>query len=149
MHIRRAVPADGPAYLDLVRSLAEFEKLPPPDEAACQRLLTDAFSEPPRYELWVAEITPGTIAAYAATFTTYSTFLAKPTFFLEDIFVHKDHRRRGVARAMLNHFKRIAMERGCGRLELLVLDWNRDAQVLYEQIGAEMKDDWRLMRVVL
>lgn len=149
MYIRRAVPADGPAYLALVHSLAEFEKLPPPDEAACKRLLADAFADPPRYQLWVAEITPGTIAAYAATFLTYSTFLAKPTLFVEDIFVHRDARRRGVATAMLNHFKDIASELGCGRLELLVLDWNRDAQVLYERLGAEMKSEWRLMRVLL
>lgn len=146
--IRRATRADGPAYLALVRSLAAFEHLTPPDEAASARLIEDAFSNPPRYELWIAQL-EGAVVAYAVTFTTYSTFLARPTLFLEDLFVHPDARRRGVATAMLATLRAEAEARGCGRFEWNVLDWNRDAQALYERIGAEMLPDWRLMRIVL
>ena len=92
--VRRALPADGPAFLALVRALAAFESLPPPDDDAAARLVADAFADPPRYELWVAEV-DGAVAAYAATFMTYSTFRARPTLFLEDLFVHPDARRRG------------------------------------------------------
>jgi GNAT superfamily N-acetyltransferase len=99
--VRRALPADGPAFLGLVRALADFEKLPGPDEAAAARLLADAFAEPPRYELWVAELPGEGVVAYAVTFATYSTFLARPTLFLEDLFVHPRARRRGIARRVL------------------------------------------------
>lgn len=146
--IRRATRADAPVYLALVRSLAEFEDLAPPDEDACARLVTDAFADPPRYELWVAEL-DGDVVAYAVTFATYSTFLARPTLFLEDLFVHPAARRRGVATAMLATLRTEAEARGCGRFEWNVLDWNRDAQALYEGVGAEMMQAWRLMRVVL
>lgn len=149
MKIRRATPDDGPAYLDLVRALATFEELPPPDQAACERLLRDAFSEPPRYELWVAEGAAGEISAYAVTFSTYSTFLARPTLYLEDLFVHPRARRQGIATAMLRHLRELAEQRGCGRMEWMVLDWNTDAQALYERVGADMKQEWRLMRLTL
>lgn len=159
MQIRQAQPADGPAFLSLVRALAAFERLPPPDEAACERLLAHAFGDPPRYELWVAafdrseieqtEFEPGRAVAYAVTFTTYSTFRALPTLFLEDLFVHPGARRRGVATAMMSFLKERAEERGCGRFEWMVLDWNQDAQSLYTRLGADMKADWRLMRIDL
>lgn len=149
MDIRRAIPEDGPAYLELLRALAAFEELPPPDQDACERLLRDAFSDPPRYELWVAETAPGEISAYAVTFATYSTFAARPTLYLEDLFVHPRARRRGVATAMLQHLREVAVGRGCGRMEWTVLDWNTGAQALYERIGAETMTAWQLMRVTL
>jgi GNAT superfamily N-acetyltransferase len=146
--VRRAVPADGPAYVALVRALAEFEALPPPDDAAAARLVADAFADPPRYELWVAEL-DGDVVAYAATFMTYSTFRAMPSLFLEDLFVHPRGRRAGVATAVLARLREEAVARGCGRFEWLVLDWNTDAQQLYAGIGAEAHADWRLWRVTL
>lgn len=149
MEIRRASPQDGPAYLALVHDLAAFEKLPPPDAAACERLLRDAFADPPRYELWVAEIAPGEIVSYAVTFMTYSTFLARPTLYLEDLFVHPRARRRGIATAMLRHLRDLAEQRGCGRMEWTVLDWNTDALALYERVGAEVKGEWQLMRMTI
>ena len=132
----------------LVVALAEFEKLAPPDQAARQRLLADAFSDPPRYELWVAEI-DGDVIAYAVTFMTYSTFLARPSLYLEDLFVHPRARRRGVALAMLEHLRDHAAARGCGRMEWTVLDWNKDARALYERIKATPMSEWLLMRIVL
>src|SRR5207249_11518171 len=98
--IRPARAADGPAFVGLVRALAEFEKLPGPSEAAAARLLEDAFGERPRYELLVAE-KDGRVVAYAAFFPTYSTFLARPALYLEDIFVHPDARGAGIASALM------------------------------------------------
>ena len=147
-NIRRAVPADGPAYVALVRALAEFEALPPPDDDAAARLVADVFATPPRYELWVGEL-DGEVVAYAATFMTYSTFLARPTLFLEDLFVHPRARRAGVATAMLARLRDEAAARGCGRFEWLVLDWNVDAQQLYARVGATPQPSWRLWRVTL
>jgi GNAT superfamily N-acetyltransferase len=146
--IRFARPEDGPAFVGLVQALADFEKLPGPDEAAARRLVEHAFASPPRYELVVAEL-DGEIVSYAAFFPTYSTFRAKPTLFLEDLFVHPRARRRGVATAMLAHLRALAESRGCGRFEWTVLDWNEGAQKLYEGVGAKMLKEWRIMRVDL
>jgi GNAT superfamily N-acetyltransferase len=150
MHIRRATRDDGPAVVALIRSLAEFEKLPPPDEAAEQRLLRDAFAtSPPRFELWVAVDDGDRVVAYAATLEIYSTFLARPSLFLEDLFVHPSARRQGIARRMLEHLRGEAEARGCGRFEWLVLSWNEDARSLYRAIGARVEHDWQLVRIAL
>lgn len=146
--VRRAVPDDGAAYVNLVRALADFEQLPPPDQAAAGRLVADAFADPPRYELWVGEL-DGEVLAYAVTFPTYSTFLARPSLFLEDLFVHPRGRRTGLATALLARLRQEAEARGCGRFEWMVLDWNKDAQALYSRIGAEEHSAWRLWRVML
>jgi len=144
--VRRARPEDGPAFIGLVRALSEFEKLPGPDEAAAARLLEDAFGASPRYELHVADL-DGEVVGYTVSFPTYSTFLAKPTLFLEDLFVHPRARRRGVARALLDNLRDRARELGCGRFEWMVLDWNENAQRLYDGLGAERLDTWRLYRM--
>lgn len=148
MHIRPARPEDGPALIALVRALAEFEKLPGPTEDAARRLLEDAFGERPRFEILLAEL-DGAVVAYAFFFPTYSSFRARPTLYLEDLFVHPSARRRGVARALLARLRDLAVERGCGRFEWMVLDWNRDAFALYESIGARSLPEWRLFRVDL
>jgi GNAT superfamily N-acetyltransferase len=147
MEIRPARPADGPRILELIRSLAEFEKLPAPDQAAGDRLLADAF-ERRLVEFWVAEL-GGAVVAYAACFTSYSTFRARPTLFLEDLFVHPSGRRRGVATAMLARLRQEAERRGCGRFEWMVLDWNEPALRFYEGLGGERLDTWRLHRKTL
>lgn len=146
--VRRAVPADAPAYVALVRALADFEQLPAPDDAAAARLVAHAFATPPRYELWVGEL-DGEVVAYAVTFETYSTFRALPGLFLEDLFVHPKARRAGIATAMLARLREEAVARGCGRFEWFVLDWNVDAQKLYSRVGAEEHAAWRLWRVTL
>jgi GNAT superfamily N-acetyltransferase len=145
MEIRRARREDGEAYLELVQALADFEKLPGPDAGARERLLADAFGERPPYELWVAD-EGGRVVAYAVTFATYSTFLGRRGLWLEDLFVHPDARRRGIATAMLRHLEQVALERGCGRFEWNVLDWNVDAQKFYEGMGAQIMGEWRLVR---
>jgi len=147
LSVRQAVPGDGPAYIELVRALAEFERLPGPTDEAAARLLDDAFGPAPRYTLTVADI-DGAVVAYAVTFPTYSTFLARPTLFLEDIFVHPRARRQGVATAMMGHLVEVARAGGYGRFEWMVLDWNTGAQFLYDGMGAERLDSWRLYRMV-
>jgi GNAT superfamily N-acetyltransferase len=150
MEIRRATREDGPAVVTLIRNLAEFEKLPPPDAAAGERLLRDAFdTTPARIDLWVVESEEGQVVAYAACFECYSTFRALPTLFLEDLFVHPSARRRGVATRLLAHLREEAERRGCGRFEWFVLGWNEDAKALYRGVGAEIMTDWELVRVDL
>lgn len=146
--IRSARPDDGPAFIGLIRALAEFEKLPGPTDEAAARLLDDAFGPRPRYEVTVAELDRA-VVAYAITFETYSTFLGKPTLYLEDLFVHPDARRRGIATQMLSHLREVAKARGCGRFEWTVLDWNTDAQQLYDKFGAEKLRQWIVYRVTL
>ncbi len=150
MHIRRATRDDGPAVVELIRSLARFEKLPPPDAAAEERLLRDAFATtPPRVEFWVAVDDGDHAVGYAACFESYSTFLARPTLFLEDLFVHPSARRQGIARRLLEHLRGEAVARGCGRFEWFVLNWNEDAKSLYRAIGADLEQDWQLVRIGL
>ena len=146
--IREARREDAPAILALVRALAAFEHLPGPDEAAAARFVEHGFGARPAFESFVAE-QDGGIVAYAIVFTTYSTFLMKPTLFLEDVFVHPHARRRGVATAIMAHLRALAVARGCGRFEWMVLDWNADAQALYETVGARQMAEWRLCRVDL
>jgi GNAT superfamily N-acetyltransferase len=144
--IRQAVASDGPAFVALVRGLAEFERLEPPDDAAAARLLEHAFGPRPRYELRVAEL-GGELVGYAAFFETYSTFRANPSVFLEDLFVRQDARGRRIGASLLACVARLAVERGCGRLEWSVLDWNEGAQRFYRSLGARILDEWNLCRL--
>ena len=148
MGIRRATAGDGTAILGLVEALARYEKLGPPDTAARERLLRDAFGDEPKLELWVAE-RDSQIVAYAAVFFTYSSFLARPTLYLEDLFVHPDARREGIATQMLARLRERADAVGCGRMEWTVLAWNEPARALYERLGATILEDWKLVRTVL
>jgi GNAT superfamily N-acetyltransferase len=148
MIIRPATKADGPAILSLVEALADYEKLEPPDATARRRLLEDAFGAEPKLRFWVAEA-DSVICAYAAVFFTYSSFLARPTLYLEDLFVHPDARRAGIATAMLARLKAEAQRAGCGRMEWTVLDWNTPARALYEGLGATVLEEWKLVRTVL
>src|SRR5206468_7519027 len=121
----------------LVIALAEFEKLPPPDAEAQARLVEDGFGARPRFEAWLAfgngEAEP---VGYALVFETYSSFLARPTLYLEDVFVLPAWRARGIGQALLRQCIQTAHERGCGRLEWACLDWNTKARKFYERIGA-------------
>ena len=144
--LRRATPGDGAGFIQLVRGLAAFEELEPPDDAAAARLLEHAFGPRPRYELLVVEL-HGELVAYAAFFETYSTFRALPSLYLEDLFVRQDARGRGIGGQLLRHLARLAVERGCGRFEWSVLDWNEHAQRFYRSLGARIMTDWQLCRV--
>jgi GNAT superfamily N-acetyltransferase len=144
--IRPGEPSDVPAVIELVRQLAVFEQLPGPDEGAAERLAEHAFGPHPRVELLVAD-EQGSVAAYAAYFITYSTFLAQPSLYLEDLFVRPTSRRIGIGAAFLRELARIAKARDCGRFEWAVLDWNIEAQQFYQSLGARLLPEWRICRV--
>ena len=143
-HIRPAARGDLPGVLALIRGLAEFEKLPGPDAGAEARFARH-FDER-RFELLVAE-RDGELAAYALYFMTYSTFLVQPSLYLEDVFVRPGDRKRGLGGAILRHLAAIAVERGCGRFEWTVLDWNVEAQRFYRSLGAKVLTDWWVCRL--
>ena len=144
--VRRAVPSDGAALLDLVTALAEYEKLPPPDAHARERLLRDGLGPSPRYELLFGEL-DGRAVGYAIFFFTYSTFLARPTLYLEDLFVRPEVRQHGVGGALLRALADTAVREGCGRMEWAALTWNRLAIDFYERLGARALEEWRTFRL--
>jgi len=139
--IRRAQADDGAAILALIQALADFEKLPAPDEDAQQCLLADAFGEHPRFEIFVADCA-GKVAGYAFIFETYSTFLARPTLYLEDLFVLPDYRQQQVGHLLFRFCAKEAVRRGCGRMEWTVLDWNTKAIQFYQRHGASHLNEW-------
>jgi GNAT superfamily N-acetyltransferase len=145
--IRRADPSDGGTVLGLVRGLADYEKLAPPDEVAQQRLLHDMFSTPPKIQAYLAEY-EGTPAGYAFVFETYSSFLALPTLYLEDIFVLPTFRSKKVGYRLFTKMVAEAHRRGCGRMEWSVLDWNRLAIDFYKGMGASHMKEWQVFRLV-
>jgi GNAT superfamily N-acetyltransferase len=147
--LRRATRADATALLQLICALAEFENLEPPDAEAQQRLLEDAFGEQPRIETWLAFVDGCTEpVGYAIVLETYSSFLARPTLYLEDVFVLPEFRNRGIGSAFLRHCVALAHERGCGRMEWTCLDWNTRAQRVYEdKLGAQRMSEWYLYRL--
>ncbi len=146
--LRRAERSDAPALVRLITALADFEKLTPPDAEAQARLVEHGFGEKPRFECWLALVkeSPEPVG-YAIFFETYSTFLAQPTLYLEDIFVLPEFRRRGIGTALLRHCVALAHARGCGRMEWTCLDWNVKAQQLYEGRGAKRLSEWFLYRL--
>ena len=146
--IRRALPADGKALLHLIEKLAEYERLTPPDDGARARLIRDMFSTPPRIEAYLAllEAVP---VGYALVFETYSSFVALPTLYLEDIFILPEHRRGGIGMEFFRTLVAEAHRRGCGRMEWTVLDWNQLAINFYQKIGAREMSEWKTFRLVL
>lgn len=148
MELRPAAAADVPLILELIRGLAEYEKLAHEVEATEARLRSTLFPAggPPAAECVLAFVA-GVPAGFALFFPTYSTFLAKPGLWLEDLFVDPGHRGRGVGRALIRHVARLANERGCGRMEWSVLDWNEPAIRFYERLGASRLQDWTICRL--
>jgi GNAT superfamily N-acetyltransferase len=145
--IRPATGADGDTWLALVDALADYEKLARPTPEAKARLLNDAFGPGPhRIQVYMAEA-GGRAVAYAITCETYSSFLALPTLYLEDLFVLPDDRRLGVGRAMFRYLAAEAVRRGCGRMEWVVLDWNQLAIDFYETLGAQRMKEWYTYRL--
>jgi GNAT superfamily N-acetyltransferase len=146
VRIRDAVPADVPVIAELIRQLARFEKLEDEVVLTDERLGAGLFGARPYAEALMAEV-DGDPVGFALFFHTFSTFLAMPGLYLEDLFVLPDHRGRGVGRALLAHLARLALERGCGRLEWAVLDWNREAIRFYERLGARPNSEWSVYRL--
>ena len=134
-------------FIDLIRALADYERLAPPDGAAIERLRHDALAPQPRFEAALAFNDAGKAVGYATWFHTYSTFLAKPTIYLEDLFVREDARESGAGSALFEHVRTLGAERGCGRMEWTVLDWNTLAREFYKRRQATWMKDWLLYRV--
>ncbi|MCU0620786.1 MAG: GNAT family N-acetyltransferase [Gemmatimonadales bacterium] len=144
--VRPATAADAPAVLALVRALAAYERLEPPDAAAEDRFTRDGFGPSPRFEVLLGEH-DAAVVGYALFFFTYSTFLARPTLFLEDLFVRPEARRHGVGGALLRALGERAVRDGCGRMEWAALTWNRLAIDFYERLGARALEEWRTFRL--
>ena len=144
--LRPATPADVPLILESIRRLAEYERLAHECIATDAQLRDTLFGATPSAEVVLA-FAGDEPAGFALWFESYSTFLAKPGLYLEDLFVYPQHRGRGLGRQLLQHLARVAIERDYGRVEWSVLDWNVDAIGFYRSIGAELLDDWRRCRL--
>lgn len=144
--VRPARRDDAPAIGRLVVALAGFEKLEPPDEAARARLIDDAFRPNPRVEIFLAEA-DGQVIGYAFVFETYSTFLALPTLYLEDLFIMPEFRGRGAGSSVMKYLAAEALRRGCGRFEWTVLHWNEPAIGFYRRLGANHLHEWHIYRL--
>lgn len=139
--IRSAVAEDLPVLLDLIRGLAEYERLLDHLRATEEGLRLHLFGARPAAEAVLAE--ESTLAVgFAVFFQNFSTFLGKPGLYLEDLFVRPAYRGRGYGKALMVFVARLARARGCGRLEWSVLDWNRPAREFYRTLGARPLDDW-------
>lgn len=144
-------------FVNLLRALADYERLDPPDAAAIERLRRDALGGgtpegvpdegSPRFEAALALDSKGTAVGYATWFHTYSTFLAKPTMYLEDLFVRDDSRESGAGSALFEHVRTLGARRGCGRMEWQVLDWNTLAREFYHRRQATWMKDWLSYRI--
>jgi GNAT superfamily N-acetyltransferase len=131
---------------DLIRQLARFEKLEHEVVLTEDLVMEGLFGARPYAEARIAE-EDGQPIGFALFFHTFSTFLARPGLYLEDLFVLPQHRGRGVGRALLAHLAHVAAERGCGRLEWAVLNWNSEAIRLYERLGAHPNSEWTVYRL--
>ena len=153
-HIRKAGRSDLPALHRLVIGLARYERLE--DQVVStlsdfeHALLSSGDTDGASVEaalLWPTANEQGEPVAFALFFHNFSTFLGRRGLYLEDLFVLPEHRGRGYGKALLIHLARIAVERGCGRFEWSVLDWNVGAQAFYQSLGAVVMPDWRITRV--
>src|SRR5687767_3938245 len=142
---RPATEADVSVLLSFIRELAEYEKLTHEVSATEEQLRATLFG-PRRFAEALLACVDSEPVGFALFFHNYSTFLARPGLYLEDLFVRPSHRGRGLGKLLLTTIARIAVERGCGRYEWTVLDWNTASIRFYESLGAEMKGDWRIMR---
>lgn len=144
--IRAATAADVPEIQRLIRALAEYEKLSHMAVGTDEQLHAALFGPKPAAEAMMA-LRGGRAVGFALFFTTFSTFLCKPGIHLEDLFVEPEHRGSGIGKALLASLARLAAERGCGRLEWNVLDWNEPSIRFYESLGARLMKEWILVRM--
>ena len=144
--VRALHPTDTRRLLELIDGLADYEKLPRPDADARRRLATDAVADPPRFRTLVAEL-GGQVVGYAIYFFTYSTFKARPSLYLEDIFVLPEERGQGAGIGLFRACAREAVAHGCGRMEWQVLSWNAPSIEFYKRLGAQQLDGWLPFRL--
>jgi GNAT superfamily N-acetyltransferase len=144
--IRPATANDVPVVLDLIRELAEYEKLLH-EVVATEALVRESLFGPKPVAECVLACVNGNPVGFALFFHNYSTFKGRAGLFLEDLFVRPEFRGQGIGEALLKHLARLAVERGCARMEWAVLDWNKRAIQFYERMGAAGVHDWTIFRV--
>jgi GNAT superfamily N-acetyltransferase len=144
--LRSATVADVPLILHFIRLLARYEKLEHHVVATEESVREYLFGAHPYAEVVFAEL-DGKAVGFALFFSTFSTFVGRPGIYLEDLYVFEDMRGKGIGRQLLSHLARLAVERGWGRLDWAVLDWNAPAIGFYSRLGAQMLSDWRICRL--
>ena len=147
IHLRAATVEDVPLILEFIRELAAYAKMLDQVAATEAQLRATLFGPRPAAECVLAFAADGAPAGFAVFFTNYSTFLARPGLYLEDLFVKEAYRGHGIGKALLLHLARLANARGCGRMEWTVLDWNQPAIEFYHSLGAQRVPDQRLCRL--
>jgi len=148
LKIRKAKKTDAKEIIRLIIELARFEKLKPPSPSAQKSLIKDAFRRKPPFEIYLAFDGEKAIG-YAFYFYTYSTFLAKPTLYLEDIYINDKYRGTGTGKKLFEKLLSTAKAKKCGRMEWIVLDWNINAIRFYDRLGAEEMKEWKFYRMTL
>lgn len=146
--IRKIKKQDSEQLLNLIIELAKFEKLTPPSRSAQTRLINDIFKKNSNLKVLVAEF-DGKLIAYAFYFFAYSTFLAKPTLYLEDIYITPKFRKLGIGTQLFNELLKIARKNKCGRIEFIVLKWNKNALNFYKKFNAKELKEWAFLRINL
>ena len=146
MSVAPATPHDVPTILSFIRELAQYEKLLDRVTATEQLLRENLFGQRPYAEVLMGRF-DGRPVGYALFFHSFSTFLARPGIYLEDVYVQPAFRGRGVGKALLRAVARVARDRGCGRIEWSVLDWNKPSIDFYLSLGARPLDDWTMFRM--
>ncbi len=146
LSIRKVRKGDEKTFLSLIDALADYEKLKRPSRQARRRLIRDGFGKPKRFDAYLAFWELKAVG-YAIFFETYSSFLALPTLYLEDIFVSPEYRSHGIGWKLFRTCVEEAKRRGCGRMEWVVLDWNRTAIRFYKKIGARRLKEWLTFRL--
>jgi GNAT superfamily N-acetyltransferase len=141
-----ATPTDVPLLVELIRELADYERLLHEVRVRSEDLQRHLFGPRPYAEAVVARAASQPVG-FALWFYNYSTFEGRPGLYLEDLFVRPAHRGRGHGEALLRHLARVAVERECARFEWAVLDWNEPAIRFYRKLGAVAMDDWTVQRV--
>jgi GNAT superfamily N-acetyltransferase len=146
LKIRPAKEKDVDTIFELILGLAAYEKLIDRVTGDTDLLRSHLFRDRAYAEVILAEL-DGLAIGFALFFHTYSTFLTQPGLYLEDVFIRPEYRRQGVGKALMNSVVKIAHERGCGRLEWSVLDWNQNAIEFYQSLGATVLPDWKICRM--
>ena len=144
--IRPATVADVSVILELIQALATYERAPNEVTATEKGLTKVLFGEKPAAEVLLA-FENETAVGFAVFFHNFSTWLGRPGLYLEDLFVRPEDRGKGYGRALLIQLAKIARDRGCGRMEWAVLDWNEPAIEFYRKLGAKPMDDWTVFRL--
>jgi GNAT superfamily N-acetyltransferase len=146
LNIRKATPDDIPLILEFICELAEYERAPEEAVATPEDLRRDGFCSEPKFHAEIAEW-DGVPAGFALWFFNYSTWQGRPGLYLEDLFVRPRFRKKGIGKALLVHVAKLAVEKGCGRYQWQVLDWNTPSIEFYESLGAKVMKEWLTMRV--